>query len=94
MNCSDVLTRVAEQFSLEYQNVVQVINLSKTIGNDTSLVFKYGKGQGLYNLIRKQVQDQNILTRVYGYGSTKTYYQIIIGAQTDWYLKQLKGRDI
>ena len=69
--CSDVLTRVAEQFSLEYQNVVQVINLSKTIGNDTSLVFKYGKGQGLYNLIRKQVQDQNILTRVYGYGSTK-----------------------
>ena len=70
-SCRAVLIRVAEQFKMEFDVVAKAISLSKTIGTTTALTFTYGRGLGLYNLTRQQVQDQSIITRVYGFGGTK-----------------------
>lgn len=69
--CSASLTRIAEAFKFEYEIVGRVINLKKAIGTTTALTFEYGQGKGLYNITRQQVSDQNILTKVFGFGGTR-----------------------
>lgn len=69
-SCKGALSQVSEKFVMEYDFVGKVLNLKKSIGVVTDLVFKYGQGNGLYNLKREQVQDQNIVTRMYGFGGT------------------------
>jgi hypothetical protein len=69
--CDEALVRVAEHFKLEFNIVSREITMIPAIGTTTALSFEYGRGKGLYKLTRQQVQDQNILTRVYGYGGDK-----------------------
>ena len=69
-SCRSALTRVAEAFSLEYSLTGKSISLVKSVGAVTILSFEYGKNNGLYKLERQQVSDQNIITKVYGFGST------------------------
>jgi len=69
--CNEALLRVAEAFSMEFEIVSKAINLRASVGTDTSLSFSYGKGEGLYKLSRQQVNDQNIVTRCYGFGGSK-----------------------
>ena len=69
--CLEALVRIAEEFDLEFDIAAKVISLKGGIGTTTALTFEYGKGKGIYKLTRQQVQDQNILTRVYGFGSNR-----------------------
>jgi hypothetical protein len=69
--CMAVLVRVAQAFKFEFEIISKTINLKKVIGSTTSHIFEYGRGVGLYKLERQQVSDQNILTKVYGFGGTK-----------------------
>lgn len=66
--CHDVLTRIAEEFDMEFIISGKEISIKKLIGNTTAITFEYGKNLGLYNITRKQVSNQNIVTRVYGFG--------------------------
>lgn len=69
--CDEVLVKVAEHFKLEFNIVAREVTMISAIGTTTALTFEYGRGKGLYKLTRQQVQSQNILTRVYGYGGDK-----------------------
>src|SRR5665647_3951277 len=68
--CIGALSQVADVFGLEYDFTAKVLNLKKSIGTDTALTFEYGQNNGLYKLRREQVQDKNIITRMYGFGGT------------------------
>ena len=70
MSCAAALIRVAETFALEFSITTKSISLRASVGSDTAYSFEYGKDNGLYKLERQQVSDQNIVTRVYGFGST------------------------
>ena len=69
-SCSAALMKVAETFGLEFSITTKSISLQISVGSNTLHSFTYGKNNGLYKLERQQVSDQNIITRVYGYGST------------------------
>ena len=70
-SCRTALSRIAEQFKFEFSIVGRCISMKKSIGNVTPYRFEYGKGLGLYQINREQVSDQNIVTRVYGFGGDK-----------------------
>jgi len=68
------ITKVAEKFGLEYSFTGvdgKTINLVKTVGRDTNLVFEYGINNGLYSLSRNYIAEKNVKTRVYGFGGTR-----------------------
>jgi hypothetical protein len=69
-SCSAALIKVAETFALEFSITTKSISLQKSVGAATSYTFTYGKNTGLYKLTREQISDQNIVTKVYGFGST------------------------
>ncbi len=69
--CREALTRVAEAFDMEFELDGKEISLKNAVGTTTTNRFEYGRGLGLYKLTRQQVQDQNIVTKVYGFGGTK-----------------------
>lgn len=69
-SCAAALIKVAEAFALEFSITTKSISLTASVGSATSYTFEYGKDNGLYKLERQQISDQNIVTRVYGYGST------------------------
>lgn len=69
-SCAAALIKVAETFALEFSITTKSISMVASVGSDTSYTFEYGKDNGLYKLVREQVGDQNIVTRVYGFGST------------------------
>jgi len=68
--CIGALSQVAQVFGLEYDFTAKVLNLKKSIGVNTAITFEYGQNNGLYKLRREQVQDKNIITRMYGFGGT------------------------
>ncbi|WP_143960225.1 phage tail protein [Litoribacter populi] len=70
-SCRVALTKIAQEFGLEYRLAGRVIDLVKLVGNDTTLVFEYGKGNGLYSLTRQNISDANLVTRLYGFGGSK-----------------------
>jgi hypothetical protein len=69
-NCLDALAKISEAFELEYWVTGTVISL-ETKAKDTGYVFKHGKRKGLYELIRKGVNDDHVITRLYAFGSDK-----------------------
>jgi hypothetical protein len=68
-NCWKALMKVAEAFALEWTLTGKSISMVKSVGTETLLSFEYGRNVGLNKLERVQVQDQNIVTKVYGFGS-------------------------
>jgi hypothetical protein len=70
-SCRAALTRVAEAFDLEFSIVSKSISLVAAVGTVTANSFEYGKTKGFYKLERQQVSDQNIVTKVYGFGGTR-----------------------
>jgi hypothetical protein len=77
-NCRKALSTMAEAFGLEFRLVGKAIYLVKTIAVESTLVFEYGKGKGLYTLTRTAVDDANVVTRVYGFGASRNidlYYR-------------------
>ncbi len=73
-NCYDALQQICEEYSTEYEitetNGNATINI-KQRGSVTPLTFEYGKGDGLYLLKRDNINPQNIITKLYAYGSTE-----------------------
>jgi len=67
-SCLAALKRVAEAFDKEFEIASKSISLKSSVGADTTYRFEYGRDLGLYKLERQQVQDQNIVTKVYGFG--------------------------
>ena len=70
-SCRSALTKIAEAFELEYRLAGKAIYLQKSVGNQTTLQFEYGRGLGLYALNRNRIDDKNIVTRVYGFGARR-----------------------
>lgn len=70
-SCRTALTKIAEAFGMEFILAGKAISLVLEVGHDTTLSFQYGKGKGLYELTRQYIQDKNVVTRVYGFGSDK-----------------------
>lgn len=70
-SCMVALGNFAQQFKLEWLTQGKTLNLVRKAGQDTSLVFERGRGKGLYRLSRTAISDANVVTRVYGYGSTR-----------------------
>jgi len=68
-NCLVFLQRICDEFELEFYISGTTINLSSAIGNATGLTFQYH--DGLRNIRRVKVNDKNIITRVYPFGSDR-----------------------
>ncbi len=71
VKCRDVLYTLASKFGLEYYAANKTINYVSRIENETGLVFTQGQGGGLYEVERKNVDDGDLVTRVYPKGGTE-----------------------
>lgn len=69
--CRAALSHIAEEFKLEFDVTGRVITMKASVGGNTAYSFSYGKNNGLYSIKRQQVNDQNIVTKVYGFGGTQ-----------------------
>lgn len=75
-SCLSALRKVCDMYSLEYEieyvdgTGEKIIHLRKSIGAGMH-VFEYGRGKGLYNITRRLVDNNNIITRLYCYGSSR-----------------------
>lgn len=69
--CRDALDSFASKFELEYYVTNKTINFVSHIENETGLVFTQGEGKGLYEVERKNVDDGDLVTRVYVKGGTE-----------------------
>jgi hypothetical protein len=69
-SCGAALARIAETFGMEFDLNDREIILNKSIGVITQYRFRYGRDQGLYKIVRQQASDQNVVTKVYGFGGT------------------------
>lgn len=74
LNCRDALVKIAQEFKMEFQLIGsggKSISLVTSVGNINNIVyFEYGRDGGMYKIERQQVADQNVVTRVYGFGSS------------------------
>lgn len=69
-SCRTTLDRIASTFKMEYELSGKEISVKKLVGNTTPYRFEYGRNLGLYKIDRQSVQDQNIITRMFGFGGT------------------------
>ncbi|MCW0484070.1 phage tail protein [Gaoshiqia sediminis] len=69
--CKEALEQLATDFSVEFSIVNKTINLVERVENATLLTFQHGKGNGLYELSRENVDDGNTVTRVHAFGSKR-----------------------
>jgi hypothetical protein len=67
-SCRSALTRVAQEFGLEYRCFAWNIDLVKKVGFTLNQTFQYGRGKGLYSLERNSVNDKNVITKLYAFG--------------------------
>ncbi len=70
-NCKEALEQLSDDFNVEFEIKDHVINVVERVENATELTFEHGKGNGLYELSRKNVDDDNTVTRLYAFGSDR-----------------------
>lgn len=76
-NCLDVLRRIVSEYEMEYYfELIPVvvhynIHVSEQIGNTKSVTLEYGKGNGLYEITRRQADTSKICTVLYAFGAAK-----------------------
>lgn len=68
--CRTALTKIKDAFNFEFNRTGKAINLKEAVGEVKNHTFKYGQGNGLYNLIRKGVSNNSLVTRLYAFGGT------------------------
>jgi hypothetical protein len=72
-NCLSVLKRICEEweqeFEIEQSDGKNILHI-QTAGEDFPYTFKYGSTGGLYALTRKNIDSENIVTRLYAYGGS------------------------
>lgn len=70
-SCRAVMVRICEAFAFEFDVVGKAITVKNTVGESLNYEFEYGRDNGLYKIERQQISDQNIVTKAWGFGSTK-----------------------
>ncbi len=71
VSCRVALSMIADAFKCEYFFVDKEINIVKQAGSATAYSFEYGIHKGLYSLTRKYVNEENVKTKIFGFGSTR-----------------------
>jgi hypothetical protein len=69
-NCYNALGQIATAFDSEFAIEGRVIHLTKR-SNDTGNTFHHGKSRGLYEIVRQNISNTSIVTRLYAQGSDK-----------------------
>ncbi|MDV3706696.1 hypothetical protein CMU55_19525 [Elizabethkingia anophelis] len=73
-NCLAALQRICQEydqeFDIEQRNGKYIIHIRK-VSRTLPYVFEYGKGNGLYDLNRSRVNDSEVVSILYGYGSSQ-----------------------
>jgi hypothetical protein len=69
-NCYNVLARLAEAFDTEFWVIGKTIHIFPR-SKDTGFTFKHGRGKGLYEITRQNLNNSDIATRLYAFGSQK-----------------------
>lgn len=69
-NCYNALGKIAEAFETEFWVIGRTIHLTKK-SRDTGYAFKHGRNNGLYEINRTNLNDSDIVTRLYTFGSDK-----------------------
>ena len=77
-HCLSALQRVCEEFEYEFwiENTVETHGRTSqlhigTVGSTLPHEFAYGRGKGLYELTRQPLDSENIVTRLYAFGSER-----------------------
>lgn len=70
-NCYQVLKNLCQVYNCEFSLSSKAISMSDEVGTDKALTFKYGENKGLKAISKKTLNNDMVVTRVYGYGSTK-----------------------
>lgn len=70
-SCRQALTKICEAFELEFRLVQKEIILAENVGFNSTYQFEYGRGKGLYSLVRNSVVEKGVITRLYGYGGSR-----------------------
>lgn len=65
------LDEIATAAKLEYEFTGKTLRMVASVGRDTGLVFKVGRGQGLHKIQRSQDTSKSSVNRVWGIGGTK-----------------------
>ncbi|MCL1671695.1 phage tail protein [Elizabethkingia ursingii] len=73
-NCLAALQRICQEFDQEFdieqRNSKYILHIRK-VSRTLPYVFEYGKGNGLYDLNRSRVNDSEVVSILYGYGSSQ-----------------------
>jgi hypothetical protein len=69
-NCYNALVKIAETFGTEFWVQGKKISLTK-VQQDRGRLYRQGQSRGLYTIQREAIEDKNIATRLYAYGSDK-----------------------
>lgn len=71
-NCLEVLQTLCEEYSTEFEIAVNSSGVRtlhiKQVGVQFPFTFTYGRTGGLYQLTRQNVNNKNVVTRLYAYG--------------------------
>ncbi|MGE0931661.1 phage tail protein [Peijinzhouia sedimentorum] len=71
-DCRQALTKIADHFGLEYIIRGKEITLLDDVGITVPGVsLAYGQGNGLYTISREKIDNEKIVTRLYGFGSSE-----------------------
>ena len=72
-NCLSVLQKLCEEwgqeFEIEQSGNINILHI-RTAGVHFPYTFTYGSKGGLYELVRKNINSENIVTRLYAYGGS------------------------
>ncbi|MBP1615328.1 MAG: hypothetical protein H6Q13_2776, partial [Bacteroidetes bacterium] len=71
VTCRDALNTFESKFGVEYYVENKAVNFVSHIEKETGLIFTQGKGEGLYEVDKKNVDDGDLVTRVYAKGGTE-----------------------
>ncbi|MCT4256725.1 hypothetical protein HZP34_18480, partial [Elizabethkingia anophelis] len=74
-NCLAALQRVCQEFNVEFEVEETggkfVLHIREKIGKLLPFKVEYGMGNGLYDLTRARANDSEVVTILYGYGSSE-----------------------
>ena len=75
-DCMSVLKRLSAEYNVEFEFQYisaskYAINIKEKVANDKEIILEYGKGKGLYELSREQIEKGELVTILYAYGAAK-----------------------
>lgn len=73
-NCLSAINELCEAFGTEYKieqvGGINIMHFTK-LGTTHAMTFEYGRGKGVYELVRENVLSSNLITRLKTFGSSK-----------------------